>query len=96
MPYLNITLPYLNTTAFALTMVHLAAVPTDQSVQAPTVGGHSLEKLKLDVIPENEDSFTTTVYGSKYAALDLPKHEMPENEMPREVAYRMIKYVTTN
>ena len=74
----------------------LAAVPTDQSVQVPTVAGHSLEKLKLDVIPGNDDSFTTTVYGSRYAALDIPKHEMPENEMPREVAYRMIKYVTTN
>jgi glutamate decarboxylase len=77
-------------------MVHLATVPTDQDVEAPTIGGQSLEKLKLDVIPETDDSFTTTVYGSRYAVLDLPKYEMPENEMPREVAYRMIKCVTTN
>ncbi|KAH6680512.1 glutamate decarboxylase-like protein [Halenospora varia] len=37
------------------------------------------------------DLFTTSVYGSKFAAEDLPKHEMPEDEMPKEVAYRMIK-----
>jgi glutamate decarboxylase len=75
-------------------MVHLAAIPTDQDIKAPTIAGHSLDKLKNDVFNDVDDSFTTTVYGSKYAALDLPKHEMPENEMPREVAYRMIKYVT--
>lgn len=40
---------------------------------------------------DEDDSFTTSVYGSKFAAEDLPKHEMPEGEMPREVAYRMIK-----
>ena len=74
-------------------MVHLAAVPTNAAIKAPTINGHELEKLKLEHIPDADDSFTTTVYGSKYAALDLPKYEMPENEMPREVAYRMIKYV---
>ncbi|KAL2264376.1 hypothetical protein VTK26DRAFT_5802 [Humicola hyalothermophila] len=31
------------------------------------------------------------VYGSKFAAQDLPRHEMPESEMPKEVAYRKIK-----
>ncbi|KAG9245599.1 glutamate decarboxylase-like protein [Calycina marina] len=39
----------------------------------------------------NDDTFTTTVYGSRFAAQDLPKYEMPECEMPKEVAYRMIK-----
>jgi glutamate decarboxylase len=72
-------------------MVHLAAVPTDQDIQAPTISGHSLEKLKLENIQEDDDNFTTTVYGSKYAALDLPKYEMPDNPMPKEIAYRMIK-----
>lgn len=37
------------------------------------------------------DSFATTVYGSRFAAQELPKHIMPEHEMPREIAYRMIK-----
>lgn len=41
--------------------------------------------------PDEDDSFTTTVYGSRFAAEDLPTHEMPEKEMPKEVAYRMIK-----
>jgi len=75
-------------------MVHLAAVPSVQADAQPDESSvaHSLEKLKLDYLAQ-DDSFTTTVYGSKYAALDLPKYEMPENEMPKEVAYRMIKSV---
>jgi len=71
-------------------MVHLAAVPTDKDLESLTLGGKSLEKLKLESGPE-DDTFTTTVYGSRYAALDLPKFEMPEQPMPKEVAYRMIK-----
>lgn len=74
-------------------MVHLAPIPTAKDIQPGTVGGHSLEQLKLESL--GDDNFTTTVYGSKYAALDLPKYEMPETEMPREVAYRMIKFVLT-
>jgi glutamate decarboxylase len=38
-----------------------------------------------------QDEFTTSVYGSRFAGMDLPRHHMPEGEMPREVAYRMIK-----
>ena len=74
-------------------MVHLASIPTDEEIKPPTLAGHSLAQIKSDVISD-DDTFTTTVYGSKYAAQDLPRYEMPENEMPREVAYRMIKYVT--
>jgi glutamate decarboxylase len=72
-------------------MVHLAQVPTDKEIAGPTAGT-ALGKLKLDARQE-EDTFSTTVYGSRYAGLDLPKYEMPENEMPREIAYRMIKFV---
>lgn len=68
-------------------MVHLASVPNDTTVQAPLVKG--LENIKLDQ-PES-DEFTTSIYGSRFAAEDLPRHEMPENEMPKEIAYRMIK-----
>jgi glutamate decarboxylase len=49
-----------------------------------------MKRLEMDTLGA-EDRFTTSVYGSKFAAEDLPKHEMPENEMPKEVAYRMIK-----
>lgn len=31
------------------------------------------------------------VYASRYAAEELPEHEMAEREMPADVAYRMIK-----
>jgi len=68
-------------------MVHLATIPSDKSVEAPLVDG--LEKLNM--APDSSDTFTTTVYGSRFAAEDLPKYEMPETEMPKEVAYRMIK-----
>ncbi|CZT40643.1 probable glutamate decarboxylase [Rhynchosporium secalis] len=69
-------------------MVHLAAIPHDEKISKPLVEG--LEKLEI-AEGRTEDSFTTTVYGSRFAAQDLPKHEMPEGEMPKEVAYRMIK-----
>jgi glutamate decarboxylase len=76
-------------------MVHLAAIPTNDKLAPPSVAGVSLKSIKEDVdnnLNVSDETFTTTVYGSKYAALDLPKYEMPEEEMPREVAYRMIKY----
>lgn len=71
-------------------MVHLSQVPNDKTVESPSspiVGGFS--NFGLD----EDDTFTASVYGSRYAAQDLPKTEMPEKEMPREVAYRMIKCV---
>jgi glutamate decarboxylase len=69
-------------------MVHLASIPKDHEINKPLVDG--MEKLNLNS-SVNADTFTTTVYGSRFAAEDLPKHEMPECEMPKEVAYRMIK-----
>lgn len=70
-------------------MVHLASIPHDDSIDKPLVEG--MDKMKMGSGAPDSDSFTTTVYGSRFAAEDLPKHEMPENEMPKEVAYRMIK-----
>lgn len=69
-------------------MVHLAQIPQDDTVNAPLVNG--MKKLSMGK-STHDDTYTTTVYGSRFAAEDLPKHEMPENEMPKEVAYRMIK-----
>jgi glutamate decarboxylase len=77
-------------------MVHLAQVKNDSDIRmdisrrntrASTIEG--LEHICLD--PPGEDEFTSAVYGSRFAAEDLPQHEMPEKEMPKEVAYRMIK-----
>ena len=69
-------------------MVHLTSLPKDNEIDQPRVDG--MERLNLNS-SINADTFTTTVYGSRFAAQDLPKHEMPECEMPKEVAYRMIK-----
>ena len=76
-------------------MVHLAGVPTDnhikkEELQEKSALTKSLEKLQLSSSAA-ADTFTTSVYGSKFAAEDLPKHVMPEESMPKEVAYRMIK-----
>lgn len=68
-------------------MVHLAKIPTNGELAHPLP---ELKKLKFD-LEDADDTATASVYGSKYAALDIPKHEMPEKEMPKEVAYRMIK-----
>ena len=69
-------------------MVHLASVPNDKAKDAPLVKG--LDDLKLEPNSQ-EDEATASVYGSRFAAECLPLHEMPEDEMPKEIAYRMIR-----
>lgn len=69
-------------------MVHLNNIPNPEEVEDELV--KKVKKAHLN-LAENNDSFTTSVYGSKFALADLPKHEMPDGEMPKEVAYRMIK-----
>lgn len=69
-------------------MVH--SIANDANIGSLSINGESLTSIKQSTIG-NEDTFTTTVYGSRFAAMDLPRHEMPDDEMPREVAYRMIK-----
>jgi glutamate decarboxylase len=68
-------------------MVHLASIKNDSEVSKAPV--ECMEELTLDA--PCDDEFSTSVYGSRYAAEDLPSHEMPEKEMPKEVAYKMIK-----
>lgn len=68
-------------------MVHLATVKNDSELLDSTI--KRVETINLD--PPGEDDFYSSVYGSRYAAEELPSTEMPEKEMPRDVAYRMIK-----
>ncbi|KFY93950.1 hypothetical protein V498_04160 [Pseudogymnoascus sp. VKM F-4517 (FW-2822)] len=77
---------------------------TDGASKAPESGpvkhlGDRLAKVALSAreqsIQESGQQFMTSVYASKYAAQDLPKHEMSEGGMPKEVAYRMIKDETS-
>lgn len=70
-------------------MVHLASIASDAQNEEPLVKG--MKNVNLDLTSDDSDLFTSSVYGSKFAAADLPKNEMPEHEMPKEVAYRMIK-----
>ncbi len=65
-------------------MVHLSKVTKDAEAD-----NLSLKKLEINDAIHNE--YTTSVYGSRFAAQDLPKLEMPEQEMPRDVAYRLIQ-----
>ena len=78
-------------------MVHLSGVaPRQGGKKTATEQVHrrssivpGLEHISLEA--PGEDEFSTSVYGSRFAAEDLPSHEMPEKEMPKEIAYRMIK-----
>ncbi|KAK9421095.1 hypothetical protein SUNI508_05943 [Seiridium unicorne] len=68
-------------------MVHLASIPKDHELGTLP---EAVKKVTLK-LAEDEDLYTTSVYGSKFAGEDLPRHEMPDGEMPKDVAYRMIK-----
>jgi glutamate decarboxylase len=68
-------------------MVHLQTIKPKDDVNEIVDG---IKKVHLQ-LANDYDSFTTSVYGSRFAAQDLPRHEMPEHEMPKDVAYRMIK-----
>lgn len=57
-------------------------VPVQRIRRTPTAPLHLYDGV---------ETYATSVYGSRFAAEDLPKEEMPEEEMPREVAYRLIK-----
>ncbi|KAK5997786.1 Glutamate decarboxylase [Cladobotryum mycophilum] len=84
-------------------MVHLSAVsrsrsrsplpketaPRDTLTVEQTGGIHkSLSQLRL---ASYEDEFSTSVYASRFAGQDLPKHKIPDCQMPRDIAYHMIK-----
>lgn len=77
-------------------MVHLSGVSPRKNISS-SIGAikrrssivPGLEHISLE--PPGEDEFSSSVYGSRFAAEDLPAHEMPEKEMPKEIAYRMIK-----
>lgn len=67
-------------------MVHLATVKKDDQVLDP-------KSRVVDSIPgaPDESDFNTNVYGSHFAVDHLSQHEMPEREMPRQIAARLIK-----
>jgi glutamate decarboxylase len=69
-------------------MGHLSTVHTAHSHRAHRGHGSGASRVQAS---EDEDAFTTASYGSRYARMELPRHQLPEKEMPREIAYRLIK-----
>jgi glutamate decarboxylase len=69
-------------------MVHLTTIKNDAEHDTP-VG--KLLQLSLCDEKTQTDDFTSSVYGSRFALEALPSHEMPEKEMPKDVAYRLIR-----
>lgn len=82
-------------------MVHLAQIkkqPTN-----PQDIANRLASVQLDTpvqqqqqqadggVDEGADNYCSSVYGSRFAVQQMPSTEMPEREMPRDVAYRLIK-----
>ncbi|KAL5115499.1 hypothetical protein ACEQ8H_006640 [Pleosporales sp. CAS-2024a] len=73
-------------------MVHINRVATEKEVHDAKSQFHPGPASGINLHPDDDaDDFAATVYGSRYAAEDLPRHEMPDKEMPPAVAYRMIK-----
>ncbi|CAN9106962.1 unnamed protein product [Alternaria alternata] len=74
-------------------MVHINRVATHKEISEEKAQFEAIDATtSINLTPDDEaDDYTAMVYGSKYAAEDLPRHEMPDREMPPHVAYRMIK-----
>jgi glutamate decarboxylase len=74
-------------------MVHLAQIKNDSEIKAVASKRGSIvpgmEHISLEA--PGPDEFSSSVYGSRFASEDLPSHELPDKEMPKEIAYRMIK-----
>ncbi|RKF56568.1 Glutamate decarboxylase 4 [Erysiphe neolycopersici] len=66
-------------------MVHLAIIPNTQIKDKALA--ESLVKPMINEVATT----STTIYGSRFALEDLPKYEISENEIPKEIAYRLIK-----
>jgi glutamate decarboxylase len=60
-------------------MVHINRVATHKEISEEQSQFEAIEATtSINLTPDDEaDDYTATVYGSKYAAEDLPRHEMP-------------------
>ena len=55
-------------------MVHLGKIPQKEEVDTTLIDAVNQAHLQ---IANEEDRFTTSIYGSKFAAADLPRYEIP-------------------
>ncbi|KAK6516076.1 hypothetical protein TWF506_005989 [Arthrobotrys conoides] len=69
-------------------MVHLSTIRNDAETDTPMA---KLMRMSLADEDTPGDTFCSSVYGSRYALEALPTIEMPEEEMPKDIAYRLIK-----
>lgn len=53
-----------------------------------SVKSNTQEGTKHDL--HNPDFAPDTVYGSKFSQTDIPRYEMPEEEMPGGTAYQLV------
>lgn len=77
-------------------MVRLSSIPARSAAEEADKSDNAIKQKQTELAKslgnsEAADEFTTSVYGSKFAGQTLPKDEIPEGEMPRDIAYRMIK-----
>ncbi|KAF4977562.1 hypothetical protein FZEAL_5933 [Fusarium zealandicum] len=81
------------TPSYVDSMAHLSVVRARDDSDAASVRSTSSRASRKPQmqLSNYQDEFTTSVYGSRFAGMDLPRHQMPEGEMPRDIAYRMIK-----
>lgn len=47
--------------------------------------------LSIKPCPSQTKSVCSNVYGSQFAARPMPAQKLPDHEMPKEVAYQLIK-----
>jgi glutamate decarboxylase len=69
-------------------MVHLSTVHEQSGEHQPTVENKTKVVAELS---ELEDTHKTPIYGSRTAALELPRDTLPDDSMPNQTAFRMIK-----
>lgn len=68
-------------------MVHLSTVTADSEKEHPII--KELKDVKIADWEDTEGS--ENVYGSKFANEGLPHNDIPDKEMPKEVASRLIR-----
>ncbi|KAF3924515.1 hypothetical protein ABW21_db0202284 [Orbilia brochopaga] len=69
-------------------MVHLSTIKNDAEQDTP-IG--KLLRMSLADETAPSDNYTSSVYGSRFALEALPTDEIPEEEMPKDIAYRLIR-----
>jgi glutamate decarboxylase len=73
-------------------MVHINRVATHKEISEEQSQFEAIDATtSISLTPDDKaDDFTATVYGSKYAAEDLPRYEMPVSPPMYAYLYRKL------